>query len=409
MNNDSPLDIVQSNEIIQLLENTEALDFLERHYHEQPEKLALKFRGRTGFSLSKLTQLLQLYRKAELKIPLWAEKRCALHQKSYEQCTHHEVARFKSKLFSGESMLDMTSGLGVDAYYFSKHFDHVHCLEADPQTFTMSRFNAPRLGANNITIENISAEDYTFKKSFDLIYMDPDRRPEEEIVRKQVEEYSPNVFDMEDILTKHAQQVLIKLSPMVDLHYLHHKFSHLSRIYVIAYRNEVKEVLAVLQKHPSDTVEHTAVDLAPEQVQLLEGVSHATQFNIPTIASGKYLIEPSRAIIKAGLTNQFALKYGLSQLSKESLYFFTDALPSDLQGRAFEILHTFDFSWKDISKFLKSHKIKAINIAQRNFFNDVNSIRKQLKIKAGGNDFLFFSTDEAGAAVCYYAKPLKRN
>ncbi len=403
MNNESPYNIVQSNEIIELLKNPDVIDFIDKHYGQRPESLALRFSKSVDFNLSKLTQILQLYMKAWHKIPAWVENRCALDHKSYAQCTHAQVAEFKAGLFSGKRFLDMTSGLGVDSYFFSKNFESVISLEKNLSTLQFAQFNAPKLGITNIQFINSSCEEYYLDQHFDLIYLDPDRRPDSSNQVRKLEEYSPNVFELQHSLLKKAPDVLIKLSPMIDLNYLENRLINLVRIYVISFKNEVKEVLAHLSIK-QQTIERFAVDITATGTAIFTSDS-PTEHTASYQSSGAYLIEPLRSIIKAGLSRSFAIQHDLKFLSEKGLYFFSDQYNPDLPARQFQILEKLDFSWKGIAKFLKSNGIKAINIAQRNFFEDVRTIRQRLKVNEGGDLFLFFSTDNEGKAVCYYAKP----
>lgn len=403
MNNDSRDSIVQSNEIIDLLKNPKVIAFMNQHVGERAEHLALKFGNRVDFNLTKVTQLLQLYTKARNKIPLWVEYKCALDAKSYAQCSHASIAEFKASLFSGDCLIDMTAGLGVDAFYFSNSFKRVVALENNPSTHNFSKFNANQLGSKNIEFIEASCLDYTPKENCDYIYIDPDRRPNTDEQVKNVEAYSPNIFALQNNFLSWSKNVLIKLSPMTDLNFLEKELNHLKTIYVISHRNEVKEVL-VHQSMEASNYQRVAVDI---------GIKDTSQFcssrelegPIKFEINAKFLIEPFRSIIKAGLSGTFASKHRLSHLHKKGHYFLSNQLIGDPMCRQFEILETLEVQWKSISKWLKSKKIKAINIAQRQFFEDVKQIRKRLKINEGGNDFLIFSTTHEGKSVCYYARP----
>ncbi|MBO6515145.1 MAG: methyltransferase [Bacteroidia bacterium] len=408
MNNVPPNNIVQSNEIIELLKNPEAIAFLEKHRDESPEHLALKYSGSTDFNLTKLTQILQLYRKAEQKIPEWVASHCALDAKSYAQCTHSAVAQFNASLFQGTNALDMTSGLGVDAYFFAKRFEHITCLESNKTTIDYAQFNAQRLGVSNIDFLHTTAEEFSLEHAYDLIYLDPDRRPGTDHQVKQIESYSPNIFELQESLLSCAKHVLVKLSPMVDLRYLENHLHHLVAIYVVSYRNEVKEILVHQSKHAAEanSTERIAVDLGPNQTEILRRSQMQPAKPRRYLSQSRYLIEPSRAIIKSGMSPLFAQSLSLGFLSDNCHYYFNEVLLEHAFVRQFEVIDKMDVSWKKIKKRLKEQDISAINIAQRNFHLDVRGIRNKLKIAEGGTDFLFFSLDRDGKSACYHAIPV---
>lgn len=403
MINDSLHDIVQSNEIIELLKNEKAKSFLSEHFDEKPEKLALSYRNKVDFNLSVLTQLLQLYHKAVHKIPEWVENRCAIHAKSYEQCTSAVVAKFKSTLFSGNKMIDLTSGLGVDAYYFSKSFDSVICLEKDSETCAFAQYNQRVLGTSNVSIFHSDLENYTLDDWYDLIYVDPDRRIEDKEQRKDVATYSPNIFVWYKKLLKHTNCLAIKLSPMTDISYLRNEIPEIDNIYVIAYKNEVKELLITVSPEVRSTLIH-AVELNDDTTLSYSEKTNNQEIHIGH--EGKVLLEPSRAIIKAGLASNYCQHLGLTFLSLRGLYFFSENTIPEFMGRQYEIITQLSSQWKEIKKYLKSKKIKAIQIAQRNFFDDVKTIRKKLQINDGGETTLIFSRDENGNAICLHVRQL---
>ncbi|MCB9260788.1 MAG: methyltransferase domain-containing protein [Flavobacteriales bacterium] len=397
---------MQRNELIALLEDEIVQEFISLHGSENPEFLALNYRQRVDFDISKVTQLLQLYKKAQHKLPLWILKRCAMNAKNYEQCSSEETARFKASLFAGKKMLDMTCGLGVDSYFFSRRFEQVVSLEAHTETFEYAKYNANKLGASNIEFVNENCENYELSETYDLIYIDPDRRPEGMQKREySLQDYSPDMTIFQDTLWPFSEILLIKVSPMLDISMILNQLKWVKTIYVVAVKNEVKELLICAKNNFLGDAEIIAVDIQKEQTSMYSKTASTSKMKYSD--AGKYLIEPSKAIIKSGLAANFAMHHSFGFLAQNGLYFFSDSFDSiPGQCRAFEILHTFVFSWKEIKSFIKKEKIKALNIAQRHFFEDVASIRKRLQIPEGGKNFLFFSKNQAENPVCYYAKPI---
>lgn len=402
MNNVPPHDIVQSNEIIELLKNEDALTFLNENFDEQPDLLSLKYSGKVNFNLTKLTQILHLYHKAKSKIPIWVENRCAMHEKSYAQCSHWEVAHFKSTLFSGKSALDLTGGLGVDSYYLSSSFNQVTCLERDKTTHQFATFNSRKLNANNILYVHADVDNFEFNDHYDLIYVDPDRRKDDTRILGDIEAYSPNIVVGQEKWLNYSDSVVVKLSPMVDLTLLENTFFNLKDIYVIGYKNEVKEILIHLTKDNIAGPKRYAVNILNNKIHKFTSSTKTT--NSGTNEAGDILLEPSKPLIKAGLSHAYCEGIGLCPIINNGHYYLHKEPLLDFDGRQFKIIKALDGNWKTISKYLKSNKIKSIEIAQRHFYEDVKSIRKKLKVNEGGKTSLHFTVNKDGKALCLHTE-----
>ncbi len=393
---------MQRNKIIALLHDKEAVDFLFTHWDEVPDNLALRYADKVSFDLKSLCQLLHLYHKAETKLPTWVNKRCALSSKAYEQSTSERVAAFKSELFSGELLVDLTAGLGVDSFYFSQSFDHVISVEKDPSLFEIAVYNAQKLESKNLQLINddgINFSQYLSRKP-DLIYLDPDRRPDGNSKVVKLSEYLPNIIEIKDKLFEHTDRILIKISPMVDLTYLKLSLPESSDIWIISEHNEVKEVLVLLNKISKPPLVH-AVDLHNTGSDFY---SQKKLHQNPTIHEEErisYLFEPSKALIKAGLVSQYATEFGLKQIHPQTNYFAVTSADAAKFGRTFRVLEEWSVNWKQIKKQLNSLNIKRLSISKRNFPESVKSIRKRLAIEEGGDYSLLFATKSNETKVCF--------
>ena len=405
MINDSQHDIVQSNEIIELLENEEARVFLNEHINERPENVALTYSGKVKFNLTKLTQILHLYQKAQDKLPNWVNKRCAFHSKSYAQSSHWKVAQYKSTLFSGDTLLDLTSGLGVDDYFFSKVFNQVIAVEKDSVTHQFAAYNQKKLNTPNIQFIEADLHTYQFKEIYDVIYLDPDRRVNDDRILGDFENYSPNILEGHSKWLAHSKCLLIKLSPMVDLALLERTFPSLKCIYTIGYKNEVKEVLIELSNDRVPFITRTAVNIYPDYIHKYENTLEA--LTSETNSEGVILLEPSKPLIKSGLSQQYCKDKGLKPIKPSGLYYLSNQIVENFDGRQFKIIEQIDPSLKQVKKHLKSNQIGAIDIAQRHYFEDVRTIRTQLKIKEGGSSTLHFTTNAEGKPLCFRSERIK--
>ncbi len=351
-----------------------------------------------------LAEQIKLYPKAINKLPHFVKNHCWFTSKSYEQASGEASAQFKASLLKGRNLLDLSGGLGVDDWAFSQNFDNVISLDPDISLNDIVRENFHRLQRKNIERISISAEEYLLntQEKFDLIYLDADRRP------AQGKSYflsndAPNFLEIQDTCFSLTSKILLKLSPMADLHYLQETLSHIEKIIVVGDKKEVKEVLVLL---------NSSNESKPiiESVLLLEGEENRhfsskndIKLGISQVDSeAGFFFEPHVVIIKAQLSLNYANACGLNQLAINSSFYIGKHLPANFMGRSFEIIKAFEFSKSVFIQYLKSAQLDQANITKRNFVLSVEEIRKAYKIKEGGKDYLFFSTLSDGTRMVYH-------
>lgn len=96
--------------------------------------------------------------RALRKLPAYAAAGCILPPRAFEQASSEACARHKR--IGGDSVLDLTCGLGVDAWALAARFRRVVTLERDPVLAAVARENFRRLGATNIEVVDAPAEEY---------------------------------------------------------------------------------------------------------------------------------------------------------------------------------------------------------------------------------------------------------
>lgn len=398
---------MQRNTIIELLEQPRVVDFIDDYFDVSPDLLVLRHKGRFDFDISGVAQLLHLYHKAKNKLPTWVHKRCALDAKTFEQSTSEAIAIFKASLFGGELLIDLTSGLGVDATAFSKTFNTVIAFDQSPLVCSLFSFNLERMGIKNVKVFNNSSSDFAQYVSTrpDLIYLDPDRRPNDVGRKILLEAYHPNIIEIRHNLLEISERVLVKLSPMVDLNYVRTRLPEVSKVWVISERNEVKEVLVLLERLSTDLL-ITAADIMNDEVKTFSGGIQETLNLTENISAYNYLFEPGKAIIKSGLSEQYAFELGLTGLANQSHYYLSNEVKFSAIGRWFEIIMVLPVQWKLIVRTLKQEKISAVSVAKRYFPESVEVIKKRLKLKDGGDKMLLFTTLQNGEKRCFLVKRL---
>ena len=166
-----------------------------------------------------------------------------------EQASSQNTAEFKTQFFKGEKFIDLTCGFGIDAYFLSQNFKEITLVEQNEQLLEVVKHNWKVLGRNANFI-NQKLEDFLNENNqkFDLIYLDPARRDNQNRKVFLLEDLSPNLIEIQEQLSVFSDEILIKLSPLIDLQHLVSSLKNVAKIWIIAVKNEVKEVLIYLKK-----------------------------------------------------------------------------------------------------------------------------------------------------------------
>ena len=218
---------------------------IERFIDSDPTRVAL---SATSHGPQIATQVKYLQR-ARTKLPSYYHARCILPPLAFEQASSEETAALKT--FEGNLCIDLTCGLGVDSFYLSRRFKRVIALERDPVLAEIARINFHRLGAANIEVHNLAAEDFLqdptqyFSESsgIDLIYVDPARRGDRGEKLFRLENCSPNVIQLLPSMQALTHRIVIKASPLFDVEEAFRLFGPTSTVEIISLHDECKEVL----------------------------------------------------------------------------------------------------------------------------------------------------------------------
>ena len=366
--------------------------FINDNLKQDINTLALKKNPFPDFEWSWILNQIQAKQKAEKKLPTWFANDDVIFPStlSIEQTSSETLAKFKSELISGEKLIDLTGGFGVDDFYFAKRFKKiVHC-EFQDDLSAIVQHNFKVLKTDNI--ETISGDSISYlEKSiekFDWIYIDPARRDDKKTKVFLLKYCTPNVVELHDLLFEKSDNILIKAAPLLDISSILNELSNVKTIYAIGLQNEVKELLIVLQKGFIGQPELIAVNISNDNTihQDIFPLNDAadSQLSLPL----NYLYEPFSSYLKLGSYNNIAVKFNVSKLHKHS-HLYTSKELIDFPGRCFKIEEIIPYNKKEI-KFLENTKC---NITTRNFPLKVEQIRKKHKIKDGGDLYAFFTTD----------------
>lgn len=390
----------------ELLSNFDLGLFLTQNKHLKAEKFLLDSKDNTKELNTLLAQQLLVYPKADNKLPTFTKHNCWFTSKSFEQASSEETAFFKASLFSGGQMLDLSGGLGVDDWAFSNQFKNVISLDPDSFLNELVRENFKKLGVKNIIRIDSIAENYLEKtvEVYDLIYLDADRRTEKGKAFF-LDQGKPNYLAIKNLCAKVSSKVLLKLSPMIDLTYLKNTLPNLTKIWVLGDKSEVKEILAYIDFSKPTELE-TEVVIINNLGKSIHFKDKSIEPISPKISNLNYFFEPHSCLIKGNLYKEYAATFSLQLLSAQSLYFTSKHLPNNFMGRAFETIQIIDFSKAKVKDYIEKYGIKNANISKKNFPIEVDEIKKIFKLKDGGEEYLFFSTNEKGLKVMFHCKKI---
>ncbi len=382
-------------------------ELLARHSHDDPAKFAMQFHGRKELPVRAMAEQLACRQKAAKKLPTLSRHNLLYTPLALEQSSGERTAMYKASLLSGERVIDLSGGLGIDAMALAQVFQEVVYCERDPLLCALVEHNLKASGIGNVSIKNgesLSLLAGYPDNSFDWIYVDPARR-EEGQRSIALEAASPDVVACHDLLLRHAPNVCIKASPALEISGLKKLLPTLQTILVVSVERECKEILLLLQRgYPADepvTVKAICLKTDSEEVTVVSGAGEVQKIIADSIK--EYLYEPDPAIIKARLSAVLAQNFGLEFVNRTVDYLTGDEHLSSFPGRIFRMVDCIPWKPKSFRAFLNRHAITGASIQRRDFPLSVEELRKRYRLLESERAFLFFTKGSDGHPLCIYA------
>ena len=305
-------------------------------------------------------------------------------------------------------MVDLTGGYGVDTYFLSDSFSSIDYVEQNAELCRIAEHNFQfKIQNSKFKINNSTAEEFLASAGqYDLIFLDPARRDSHGGKVFRLEDCTPNVVELLPTLLGHGKRILIKLSPMLDLTQAVNALSSVTwDIYVVAIKNEVKELLLL----SGGTGQITAIDLDKkdqaftftreeesnsEAVLQCNGLT-AERSNSPKDGQEKHMLflyEPNAAILKAGAYKLVAERFGLHKLDVNTHLYCSEELVADFPGRV----------WRINGERLAVRGERA-NVLTRNYPLTPEALKKKLHLRDGGTAYVI-GCRVAGKPTLFYAQ-----
>ena len=354
--------------------------FVAKYKDADLHSLLLKKSPFPEVSMQELVQQIKGRKVAEKKFPFLNQENIIFPPNlNLEQASSQDTSDFKKQFFKGKKFVDLTCGFGIDAYFLSQNFEEITLIEQNTELLDIVKHNWEVLGRKANFI-NQKLEDFlkNNKEKFDLIYLDPARRDNHNRKVFLLEDLSPNIIEIQEQLSDISTEILIKLSPLIDIQHLVSSLQNIYKIWIIAVKNEVKEVLVYLKKTENQP-EISCINLQSSEPEFhfnLDDEKHCqSELSFPK----KYIYIPNNSLLKSGAFNLVSEKFGLKKLHQNTHIYTSEEKIEHFPGRIFE---TEEINSKAIKKG------EQFNIITKNFPLKPEEIKKKYKIKDGGNQYL---------------------
>ena len=383
------------------MHDTATTEFILQHRNDDVRTLALQAKRYPAVDMLKAVTQIEGWQAAREKLPTWAATDGITYPPriSMEQCSSEATALYKGAIANGESLADLTGGFGIDCSYMARGFKRATYIERNSLLCDIAKENFALLGLDHIEIINSNSEDVLpGLAAQDWIFIDPARRDGEGRKVVALSDCEPDVTALERMLLSKARKVMVKCSPMLDITAAARQLNSIEEIHIVAVNNECKELLFILGESKGT---HTPVTCT----NIRKDGSHAFTFTageetssvaIYSDAAGQYLYEPNAAIQKSGCSRALSQRFNAAKLHPNSQLYTADHLIPEFPGRAFTVEKVYGFSKHEIKEI---QALGQANITVRNFPENVQLLRKKLKLADGGDNYIFATTLASGNRV----------
>ena len=409
------------------------IDFVCRHANDDVRKLALSAKRTEELDLSFALDQIAGRQKARTKLPSWYAL-AALGEGvdeahflvfpphiSMEQCSSEQTARYKKRILDrilssilehswsrNSHFIDITGGFGVDFSFLAQGFAEATYVERQEHLCEIARHNFPLLGlpkANVICKElesQLQLPSLRAALQETIVFIDPARRDTNGNRTYAIGDCTPNILDFIGELLKKTAIVMVKLSPMLDWHQTVEDINRAScsgnavrEVHIVSTQNECKELLLVLSERNESALEVYCVN-DDDVFVFTPGEANSP---ISESRSTEKLFVPNASVMKAGCFPEIETRFGIRQIGKNSHLFIGSEDIVGFPGRVFNILCVTTMNKKELKSALAG--IDRANISVRNFPLSPEQLRKRLKIKDGGDIYLFATTTDEEEHIIY--------
>ncbi len=378
-------------------------NYINQNLNSDLNQLLLKKSPFSDVSVQEIVQQVKGKKTAEKKFPFLLKEGIVFPPNlNLEQASSQSTAKYKARDLKGRSFLDLTCGFGIDAYFLSNNFDEVTLVEQNPELISIVENNWKILErkANFINeklevfLEDLRQAQIDNGKIFDVVYLDPARRDLQNKKKFLLEDLSPNLLEIEEKLNSISDKIIVKLSPLIDISYLISELKNIAEIQIIAVKNEVKELLLIIEKRDTscglENVKIRCVNLESDEPEFSFNFNDEKSAKSEFSESLDFLYIPNNSILKAGAFNNISEKFRLKKLHPNTHFYTSENKIKNFPGRVLKIEK---IETKDLKKGEK------YNIVSKNYPLKPDEIKKKYKLNDGGNHYLIFTQSVNGKEI----------
>lgn len=414
--------------------NASTIDFVRSHRKDDVRQLAFLGKRFPEVDMPWALDQIRGWQMAKEKLPTWAAKDGMVYPPhlSMEQCSSEQTARYKTALVSrwlqltasaerreedsGKKtvLVDLTGGFGVDFSFLAPLFDEATYVEQQAHLCDVALHNFEELALRHATVKNSDSIDFLQSvKHVTTLFIDPARRDEHGRKTYSIKDCTPDVAQLCPTLLSKCDFLVIKLSPMLDWHEAVRELQAVREVHIVSVANECKELLLVCSNYEQPQ-RLFCVNDGQEFVCDLENQGSLTSLPLlpaSGILPGSILLVPNASIMKAGCFAALCNALQVAAVSPNSHLFFATENNGDsvlferFPGRVFRVEQTCTLNKKDLKTKL-SH-IERANVAVRNFPLTADQLRKKLKLKDGGDVYVFGTTLQNGEHILIITKKVR--
>jgi len=368
-------------------------DFLKQNEQKNVKEIGLKKSPFPSISSAEIARQLKGFHVAKNKFPTLYQTENIFFPPSInlEQASSEATAQYKSTLVKGKTLIDLTAGFGIDTMAFAQNFEDVFHIEQNEELSEIVAHNASILAPNLKTYTGTFQEYFNENptQKFDVIYLDPARRNSSG--RKFIlEDLEPNILEWIPIFFEKTEQIIIKLSPLLDISSTIQQIDHIAEIHIVALKNEVKDFLLILnQAHATKNPILKAINL--ETTQPIVSFQYEDEYSahVQYSAVQRYIYEPNVAVLKTGAFKLICEKYNVMKLHQNTHLYTSNEVIQHFPGKIYHVDQHIENPKKEILK------MKA-NLLVKNFNQPIDVIKKKFKIIDGGETTLIFTQSIEG-------------
>lgn len=380
---------------------SEIQHFIHEHQHDDTSKLLLKHKIIAGVPTPIVVNQIIGRTKAKEKLPTYYNTKNIVFPPAVniEQCSSETTAQFKIDrlkkwLPTFGTAFDLTGGLGVDTYYLSTLFQSVDYVDPCQELLAIAQHNHHALKAENILYHQNIAEKFIQRvDQSDLIFIDPSRRIKGQKIFR-LHDCVPDITTLQEVIFDKSNYLLVKASPLLDLHVGIEELKFVKTIVVLSLQNECKEVLFFCEKDYDGEPYIEAVNILKNGVDefsfsLYEETKTTARFG----PVQRYLYEPNAAILKAGAFKIITDRFAVEKLDANTHLYSSEKLIADFPGRVFQVEGIVK---PDKKEWLPYFPEGQANIIRRNYPLTVEQIKKKTGLAEGGVKYLIAFTGQEG-------------